>query len=75
MSVAAATTKEQVMEMVRRLPDDVTMDDIEYHLSVMAGFERGVRDMEAGRFVTQREARERLLRRGSKRVPTTTGWL
>ncbi|HEX8245544.1 MAG TPA: hypothetical protein VF541_18675 [Longimicrobium sp.] len=63
------------MEMVRRLPDDVTMDDIEYHLSVMAGFERGVRDMEAGRFVTQREARERLLGRGSKTVPTTTGWL
>jgi predicted transcriptional regulator len=53
--------KEQVIEMLRRLPPDVTLEDIAYHVSAMAGFERGVRDMEAGRFVTQDEAEQRLL--------------
>ena len=61
MSVATATAREKVMDMLRRLPDDATMEDIAYHVSAMAGFERGVADMEAGRFVTQAEARKRLL--------------
>jgi predicted transcriptional regulator len=61
MSLATATAKELVMDMLRRLPDDVTMEDIEYHVSAMAGFERGVRAVDEGRLVTQAEAEERLL--------------
>jgi len=54
MSTATATAKEQVMEMLRRLPDDVSLEDIEHHVSVMAGFEC---DAEAGRTGTQPEER------------------
>jgi predicted transcriptional regulator len=75
MMIATTTLEDEVIEMIRRLPDDVTLeeieysifpadvtfDEIEYHVSAMAAFERGVRDVEAGRCVTQEEAEERLL--------------
>jgi predicted transcriptional regulator len=57
---AVTIAKEDVIEMVRRLPDDATIEDIEYHVSVMAGIERGLRDLDAGRTVTQAEV-ERLM--------------
>jgi hypothetical protein len=53
MSTATATAKEQVMEMLRRLPDDVTLEDIECHVSVMTGLECA----EARRVGTQAEQR------------------
>jgi hypothetical protein len=56
-----ATAKETVMEMLQRLPDDVTLEDIEYHISVIAGFQRGVCDDDGGRCVSQEEAERRLL--------------
>jgi predicted transcriptional regulator len=60
MRAVSTTAKEDVIEMVRRLPDDATIEDIEYHVSVMAGIERGLRDLDAGRTVTQAEV-ERLM--------------
>jgi hypothetical protein len=51
----AAAAKDEVIEMLRRLPDDVTLADIAYHVSVMAGVERGLRDIDEGRTVTQAE--------------------
>jgi hypothetical protein len=51
----AAAAKNEVIEMLRRLPDDVTLSDIAYHVSVMAGVERGLRDIDEGRTVTQAE--------------------
>jgi predicted transcriptional regulator len=57
---APKVTKQDVIEMLRRLPDDVGMEDIEYHVSVMAGVERGLRDIEAGRVVTRAEV-ERMM--------------
>lgn len=59
MSIATATAKEQVMEMLRRLPGDVSLEDIEYHVSVMVGVECGMRGREAGRVSTQEAAEER----------------
>jgi predicted transcriptional regulator len=46
--------------MLRRLPDDATLEDIEYHVSVMAGVERGLRDLDEGRSIPQAEV-ERLM--------------
>ena len=60
MRAPTTTAREEVIEMLRRLPDDATFDDIEYHVSVMAGVYRGIRDVEAGRTVTQAEV-ERLM--------------
>ena len=57
---ATRVTKDDVIEMLRRLPDDVGMDDIEYHVSVITRVERGLRAIEEGRTVTQDEV-ERLM--------------
>jgi predicted transcriptional regulator len=60
MRAVGTTAKDDVVEMLRRMPDDATIEDIEYHVSVMAGVERGLRDIEEGRTVTQEEV-ERLM--------------
>ena len=59
-TTTTATAKEEVIDMIRRLPDGATFDDIEYHVSVMAGIQRGIQDVEEGRTVTQAEV-ERLM--------------
>lgn len=60
MSLATATAKELVMDMLRRLPDDVTMEEIVYHVSFVASLEEGIRDLEEGRVLTHAEVKERL---------------
>ena len=61
MRTVSTTAKEDVIEMLRRLPDDASIEDIEYHVSVMAGIERGLRAIDEGQTVTQAEV-ERLMR-------------
>jgi hypothetical protein len=60
LSGPACTAKEEVIEMLRRLPDDVSLEDIAYHVSVMAGVERGLRDLEEGRIVTHEEVKRQM---------------
>ncbi|MBE7558005.1 hypothetical protein HS125_03265 [bacterium] len=54
--------KEQVVEMIRNLPDDVTLEDIKYHLYVLEKIEEGRISAETERTYTQEEARQRLAR-------------
>lgn len=53
------TTKEQTIHLIEALPDDCTLEDIQYHLYVREKTERGLRDVEAGRTVSQEEAEKR----------------
>ena len=55
MRAVTTTAKEDVIEMLRRLPDDATLEDIEYHVSVMVGIEKGLRAIDEGQTVTQAE--------------------
>jgi predicted transcriptional regulator len=55
MRARTTTAKDEVIDMLRRLPDDATFDDIEYHVSVLAGIHRGLRAVEEGRTVTHAE--------------------
>lgn len=57
------TAKEKVHEVLERLPDDCTMDDVLYHLYVVSQIERGLDDVEAGRTIPHEEAAEELHRR------------
>jgi predicted transcriptional regulator len=47
--------KEAVRRMLDRLPDDVTLEDIQYHIYVCQKIERGLRDMEQGRVYSQEQ--------------------
>ncbi len=53
-------SKEIALELIRSLPDDCTMEEIQYHLYVREKVERGIKAIEEGRTVTQEEAEQRV---------------
>lgn len=62
MPSVSATAKQEVRELLTQLPDDSTLEDIQYHLYVLEKIKRGRADIAAGRSFTQEEARQRLNR-------------
>jgi hypothetical protein len=55
-----ATVKQEVEQLLQRLPDDSTLEDIQYHLYVLEKIKHGREDIVAGRRYTVAEARERI---------------
>ncbi|KKL79717.1 hypothetical protein LCGC14_2012020 [marine sediment metagenome] len=53
-----ATEKENVMKLIKELPDDITLDDIMYHLYAREKIIRGLKDADEGRKVSNRKAKE-----------------
>jgi serine/threonine protein kinase len=60
LEVEVGSPKQTVMEMIQRLPDDASLEDIQYHLFVLQKIERGLDDAEAGRVIPQEEVEKRL---------------
>ncbi len=56
------SAKEDVIRMIRQLPDDVTLADIIYALEVREEIEEGLRQLDAGEGITHDEAMQRLAR-------------
>jgi len=54
------TAKEEVMEVLRGLPDSSTLEEIQYHLYVRQKVECGMRDIEEGKTYTQEEVERRM---------------
>jgi len=54
------SAKEATLELIERLEDDVTFEDIMYELHVLKKIERGQKDAEEGRTVPHDEVKERL---------------
>ncbi len=52
--------KEEVSSLLTRLPDDCSLEDVQYHLYVLQKIERGLKDMEEGRGYTQEEVEKRM---------------
>jgi predicted transcriptional regulator len=48
--------KTQVIDLIKSLPDDCTLEDIQYHLYVREKVERGIKAIDEGRTVTQEQA-------------------
>ncbi len=44
-------TKQKVRDLLEKLPDDCSLDDVVYHLYVMQKVEAGLADAEAGRLI------------------------
>ena len=55
-----ATEKETIIEMIKGLPDDVSMEDIIEAIYVRQKIEKGLKDSEEGNLYTHEEARELL---------------
>jgi len=49
------TTKERVRDLLERLPDDCSLDDVLYHLYVVQSIDRGIADADAGRTLSHEE--------------------
>lgn len=60
--MAVSNPRQAVLEMVKGLPDDASLEDIQYHLFVLQKIERGLQDAEAGRVVSQEEMEKRFSR-------------
>ena len=53
-----ATEKENIIEMLKNLPDDVSMEDIIEAIYVRKKIEKGLKDSEEGRLYSNEEAKE-----------------
>ena len=56
------TTKEQMLQAIRELPDEATVEDAMERLYLLYKVERGIAQADAGRKVSQEEARARMAR-------------
>ncbi len=55
-----ATEKENIIEMLKNLPDDISMEDIIEAIYVRKKIEKGLKDSEEGNLYTHEEAKELL---------------
>ena len=53
-----ATEKENVMQMIKELPDDITLEEIMYHLYAREKIIRGLKDADEGKTVSNEKAKE-----------------
>ena len=55
-----STAKEEVQKMLAQLDDSASFEDIQYHIYVRQKIERGLKDVQAGRVISQEEAEKRM---------------
>ncbi len=55
-----ASTKEQLRELIERLPDDCTVEEVQYHLYVQQKVERGLQEVRDGRVLSQEAVERRM---------------
>lgn len=56
------TAKDEVRELLANLPDDASLEDIQYHLYVRQKIQRGLAAAEQGRTVAHEEVVRRMSR-------------
>ena len=54
------TAKEQVEHILRMLPEDASLEDIQYHIYVRQKIEHGLEDVEAGQTLSEEEFDQRM---------------
>jgi predicted transcriptional regulator len=52
--------RDQVIELIKTLPEDSTLEDIHYHLYVREKVEHGLKAIDEGRLVSQAAAEKRV---------------
>ena len=56
------TAKQEVQELLQELPDDATLEDIQYRIYVRQKISQGLADVRAGRVASQAEIEKRFAR-------------
>jgi len=57
-----ATTKKQVIEMIKKLPEQATWDDIMYEIYVRKKIVAGIQAADEGRVVPHEEVKKRFIK-------------
>src|SRR5215212_3019264 len=57
---AMETAKEQVQQILQMLPEDASLEDIQYHIYVRQKIQQGLEDAETGRVLSHAEVQQRL---------------
>lgn len=52
--------KQEVQSLLTKLPDDCTLEDVQYHLYVIEKIQRGIRRAETEGVISQDEVEKRL---------------
>ena len=52
--------KEEVQNMIENLPDDCTVEDIQYHLYVIEKVQNGLQDIKEDKTLSHEEAQEKM---------------
>jgi predicted transcriptional regulator len=55
-----STAKQEVRLLLDQIPEDATFEDIQYHIYVREKIERGLKDVEEGRVVSEEEMERRM---------------
>ncbi len=56
------TAKKEVRKILDQIPDDASLEDIQYHIYVCQKIERGLQDMDDGRVLSQEQVEKRMSR-------------
>ena len=54
------TAKEEVIDLLKQLPDDSTLEEIQYHLYVRQKIQKGLRDVDQGKVKNQEEVEDQM---------------
>ena len=54
--------KDEIRKILDQLPDDATLDDIQYHIYVRQKIDRGLDDISKGRLLTEEDFDRRMSR-------------
>ncbi len=57
MASVIKTAKQQAHELLARLPDDASWDDVVYQMAARRSIERGLADVRAGRGIDLKDVR------------------
>ena len=56
------TTKQEVLEILQQVPDDASLEEIQYRIYVRQKIDRGLDDVRSGRTISHEEMEARMAR-------------
>ena len=56
------SAKKEVRKILDQIPDDASLEDIQYHIYVCQKIERGLQDIDDGRVLSQKQVEKRMSR-------------
>ncbi len=57
-----SSVKEEVIKLIRKMPEDCTYEDIQYELYLRAKIEAGIKDVEEGKVISHEDLKKEISR-------------